>query len=150
MWGGVINFLGGQGKKKVSASLHRLQLYCFASCLESQDKIYPWCVSTVSKWRSRASKCCVSNAPFPSSVELSCILMLCSHVFVAPNAVFTKCTSEIPCIAPLWALPRLYCTGLYLPLCLGQFFPFKGKCQIPLTVFFECASTTVFSVDRCN
>lgn len=64
----------------------------------------------------------------------------CPQVFGAPNGAFIMCVSEMPCIAPTLVLPRLYCTAssrcCSLPPCWCQFFPFKGKHQVPFAAFW--------------
>lgn len=131
--GGVFSFWWGKEKKRLS-KFADCSFIVLASCLESQDEIYPWCVPSVSKWRSRASKFSLSNAPFPSShgtlLHPFMSTRLWPQMLFSPNAhpkylALLSRGHSPACIA----LGSIY-------HCVCQFFSFEGKCQIPPCCFF--------------
>jgi len=58
------------GEKKSLSTITDCTFIVLASCLQSQDEIYPRCVSTVSKGRSRANKRCLLNNSRATAPEM--------------------------------------------------------------------------------
>lgn len=137
--------MGGSKEKERSKHIYRLQLYGFSQLLGitglNLSLTCPLCASG-----GAGPVNAVPPMPhFLPHMELTCTY-LCPLMTVAPNAVFTKCTSEMPCIAPPGCIARgsvHHCVDV-------SSVHLQVNVEFPSLFVFEWASTTVFSVDRCN